>query len=80
MKVAVIGAGAMGSGIAQTFAQCDAIISALRSKPAKVASATVHRSSMAAERIITSMSVRFISLSDLMQEPYTMPTKDMPTA
>ena len=25
MKVAVIGAGAMGSGIAQTFAQCDAV-------------------------------------------------------
>ena len=25
MKVAVIGAGTMGSGIAQTFAQCDAV-------------------------------------------------------
>ena len=59
---------------------CIAIISAFRSKPAKVASATVHRSSIAAERIITNMSVRFMSLSDLMQEPYTMPTKDMPTA
>ena len=33
MKVAVIGAGAMGSGIAQTFAQCDAVEKQVQDAP-----------------------------------------------
>ena len=67
-------------GQASVMDSCIAIMSALRSNPAKVASATVHMSSAAAERIMIRMSVRFISTSALMQEPYTIPIKDMLTA
>ena len=48
---------------------CMAMMSALISNPATEASAMVHKSSAAADRIITRMSVRFISTCALMQEP-----------